>query len=111
MNRLEFEKAVGHAVSEDDYLMAELILANTRAITGDTEQMAHIYNVWGSEAIKILFSMVKERGELICEIGKLRAENSSLWKENRELKAFRNTIIQAAEKKAQEELPPEGNRC
>ena len=111
MNRLEFEKAVGHAVSEDDYLMAELILANTRAITGDTEQMAYIYNVWGPEAIKILFSMVKERGELICEIGKLRAENNSFWKENRELKAFRNTIIQEAEKKAQEELPPGGNRC
>ena len=32
MNRLEFEKAVGHVVNEDDYLMAELILANTRAI-------------------------------------------------------------------------------
>ena len=45
MYRLEFEQAVGHPVSDEEYRKAELVLMNTKAIIG-TQQIAYIYEIW-----------------------------------------------------------------
>lgn len=110
MYRLEFEHAVGHEVSDEEYRKAELVLMNTRAIIG-TQQIAYIYQAWGMEAIDILYSLVEERGKLIKALGEARKENSDLWKENRMLRDFRDAIIKEALKAEPKILPPEGNRC
>ena len=102
MYRLEFEQAVGHPVSDEEYRKAELVLMNTKAIIG-TQQIAYIYEIWGTEAIDILYSLVEERG-------KARKENSDLWKENRTLREFRDTIIREAQRKEPKLLPLEGNQ-
>lgn len=110
MHRLEFERAVGHPVSEEDYCKAELVLMNTRAIIG-TPQIAYIYEVWGMEAIDILYSLVEERGKLIEELGEARKQNTDLWKENRTLREFREAVIREAQRKEPKLLSPEGKRC
>lgn len=71
MYRLEFEQAVGHPVSDEEYRKAELVLMNTKAIIG-TQQIAYIYEIWGTEAIDILYSLVEERGKLIESLGEAR---------------------------------------
>ena len=107
MYRLEFEQAVGHMVTDEEYRKAELVLMNTKAIIG-TQQIAYIYEVWGTEAIDILYSLVEERGKLIESLGEARKENSDLWKENRTLREFRDTIIREAQRKEPKLLPLEG---
>lgn len=109
MYRLEFEQAVGHPVSDEEYRKAELVLMNTKAIIG-TQQIAYIYEIWGTEAIDILYSLVEERGKLIESLGEARKENSDLWKENRTLREFRDTIIREAQRKEPKLLPLEGNQ-
>lgn len=109
MYRLEFEQAVGHPVSDEEYRKAELVLMNTKAIIG-TQQIAYIYEIWGTEAIDILYSLVEERGKLIESLGEARKENSELWKENRTLREFRDTIIREAQRKEPKLLPLEGNQ-
>ena len=103
MYRLEFEQAVGHPVADEEYRKAELVLMNTKAIIG-TQQIAYIYEVWGTEAIDILYSLVEERGKLIESLGEARKENSDLWKD------FRDTIIREAQRKEPKLLPLEGNQ-
>ena len=103
MYRLEFEQAVGHPVSDEEYRKAELVLMNTKAIIG-TQQIAYIYEIWGTEAIDILYSLVEERGKLIESLGEARKENSDLWRE------FRDTIIREAQRKEPKLLPLEGNQ-
>lgn len=109
MYRLEFEQAVGHPVADEEYRKAELVLMNTKAIIG-TQQIAYIYEVWGTEAIDILYSLVEERGKLIESLGEARKENSDLWKENRTLRDFRDTIIREAQRKEPKLLPLECNQ-
>ena len=83
MYRLEFEQAVGHPVTDEEYRKAELVLMNTKAIIG-TQQIAYL--------------------------GEARKENSDLWKENRTLREFRDTIIREAQRKEPKLLPLEGNQ-
>lgn len=109
MYRLEFEQAVGHQVTDEEYRKAELVLMNTGAIIG-TQQIAYIYKAWGTEAIDILYSLVEERGKLIEALGEAKRENSSLWKENRTLREFRDAIIREAQRKETQILSPEGKR-
>lgn len=93
----------------EEYRKAELVLMNTKAIIG-TQQIAYIYEIWGTEAIDILYSLVEERGKLIESLGEARKENSDLWKENRTLREFRDTIIREAQRKEPKLLPLEGNQ-
>ena len=48
------------------------------------------------EGINILYSLVVERGRLIETVGELRSELSSVKKEVRHLKGFRDAIIKEA---------------
>lgn len=109
MYRLEFEQAVGHKVTDEEYRKTELVLMNTQTIIG-TQQIAYIYEIWGMEAINILYSLVEERGKLIEALGEARKENSDLWKENRTLREFRDTIIREAQRKEPKLLPLEGKQ-
>ena len=68
---------------------------NTDALTG-TDQIAGIYKKLGMEGINILYSLVMERGRLIETVGELRSELSSVKKEVRHLKGFRDAIIKEA---------------
>ncbi len=50
------------------------------------------------------------REKLIESLGEARKENSDLWKENRTLREFRDTIIREAQRKEPKLLPLEGNQ-
>lgn len=95
MHRLEFERAAGRQVIDEEYRKIELVYMNTDAITG-TDQIAGIYKKLGIEGIDILYSLVVERGRLIETVGELRSELSSVKKEVRHLKGFRDAIIKEA---------------
>lgn len=95
MNRLEFEHAAGRQVTDEEYRRIELVCMNTDAIIG-TDQMARIYKRLGMEGIDILYSLVMERGRLIETVGELRSELSTVKKEVRHLKGFRDAIIKEA---------------
>ena len=98
MQRYEFEKLIGHKVSDEDYRKAKLVLMNVEAVirTGKT---ADILKTCGVEVIEILYLLVEDRGKLIDEVGDLKAEVTSLLKENRKLREFKNLIIKAAKEK------------
>lgn len=95
MYRLEFEHVAGRRVTDEEYRKIELVYMNTDAING-TDQMARIYKELGMEGIDILYSLVMERGRLIETVGELRSELSSVKKEVRHLKGFRDAIIKEA---------------
>lgn len=95
MYRLEFEHAAGRQVTDEEYRKIELVYMNTDAIIG-TDQIAGIYKKLGMEGINILYSLVVERGRLIETVGELRSELSSVKKEVRHLKGFRDAIIKEA---------------
>ena len=97
MYRIEFERAVGCTVNDEEYRIIELVYMNTDAING-TDQIAEIYKKLGMDGIDILYSLVRERGRLIETVGELRSELSSVKKEIRHLKEFRDTIIKEAER-------------
>ena len=84
MYRLEFEHAAGRQVTDEEYRKIELVYMNTDAITG-TDQIAGIYKKLGMEG-----------GRLIETVGELRSELSSVKKEVRHLKGFRDAIIKEA---------------
>ena len=98
MQRYEFEKLIGHKVSDEDYRKAKLVLMNVEAVirTGKT---ANILKTCGAEVIEILYLLVEDRGKLIDEVGDLKAEVRSLLKENRKLREFKDLIIKAAKEK------------
>ena len=95
MYRLEFEHAAGRQVTDEEYRKIELVYMNPDANTG-TDQIAGIYKKLGMEGINILYSLVMERGRLIETVGELRSELSSVKKEVRHLKGFRDAIIKEA---------------
>lgn len=97
MHRLEFERAAGRAVGDEEYRKIELVYMNTDAIIS-TDQIARIYKELGMEGIDILYSLVMERGRLIETVGGLRSELSSVKREVRCLKRFRDEIIKEAER-------------
>lgn len=97
MYRLEFERAAGRRVTDEEYRKIELVYMNTDAITR-TDQIVRIYKKLGMEGIDILYSLVMERGRLIETVGELRSELSSVKKETRSLKRFRDAIIKEAKR-------------
>lgn len=97
MYRLEFERAAGCEVSDEEYRIIELVYMNTDAING-TDQIAEFYKKLGMDGIDILYSLVRERGRLMDKVGELRLELSSAKKEIRHLKAFRDAIVKEAER-------------
>ena len=98
MQRYEFEKLVGHEVSDEDYRKAKLVLMNVGAVirTGKT---ADILKTCGVDVIEILYLLIEDRGKLIDEVSDLKAEVTSLLKENRKLREFKDLIIKAAKEK------------
>ena len=97
MHKLEFERAAGYEVWDEEWKKIELIYMNTDAITS-VEQMARIYVNLEKEDLEALYSLVMERGRLIEKVGELRTELSSAKKEVRHLKKFRDAIIKEAER-------------
>ena len=97
MHRLEFERAAGDEVWDEEWQKIQLIYMNTDAITS-VEQMARIYVNLEREDLDALYSLVVERGRLIETVGELRSELSSVKKEVRRLKGFRDAIIKEAER-------------
>lgn len=97
MHRLEFERAAGYEVWDEEWQKIQLIYMNTDAITS-VEQMARIYVNLEREDLDALYSLVMERGRLIETVGELRSELSSVKKEVRHLKGFRDAIIKEAER-------------
>ena len=96
MYRPEFERAAGYEVFDEEWRKIELIYMNTEAITS-VEQMARIYVNLEKEDLDALYSLVMERGRLIETVGELRSELSTVKREVRHLKGFRDTIIKEAE--------------
>lgn len=97
MQRLEFERAAGCKIWDEEWKKIELIYMNTDAITS-VEQMVRIYVNLEREDFAALYSLVMERGKLIETVGQLRTELSSVRKETRSLKRFRDAIINEAER-------------
>lgn len=95
MHRLEFERAAGQAVTDEEYRKIELVYMNTDAING-TDQMAKIFKALGMDGINIFYSLVKERSRMIKTVGELRSELANAKKEIRHLKTFRDAIIEEA---------------
>lgn len=95
MERQDFEKLVGHEVSDEDYRKAKLVLMNVEAVIR-TGKAANILKTCGVEVIEILYLLVEDRGKLIDEVSDLKAEVTSLLKENRKLREFKEQIIKAA---------------
>ena len=95
MYRVEFEHAVDQRMTDEEYRKIELVYMNTDVITG-TSQMAWVYKKLGMEGIGILYSLVMERYRLIEIVGELRSDLSTVKKEVRHLKGFRDAIIKEA---------------
>lgn len=97
MYKLEFERAAGCEVCNEDWQKIELIYINTDTITS-VEQMVRIYVNLEKEDLDVLYSLVMERGKLIEKVGELRTELSSVKKEVWHLKEFRDAVIKEAER-------------
>lgn len=98
MNRKEFERQVGSEIGDSEFKKLEKIFLNIDSIKTEKD-LAHIYLSENSEKIiDILEGVVKERGALIELCGNLTNENFDLRKENRELRNFKEKVIESMRK-------------